>query len=192
MRSSLQEHAANDLRFIRDAMAGASAFTAVSGWGGVAMGVTALIAAALSGPPTTDPHWLTVWIADAAVAASIGLVAFAWKASRSGMTVTGRATRRFALAFLPGITAGAVLTVVMTRAGLQARLPGCWLLLYGAAVASGGALSVATIPVMGAAFMMLGAVSFALPSEWGHFLMAAGFGGLQIMFGLVIARRYGG
>jgi len=35
-------------------------------------------------------------------------------------------------------------------------------------------------------------VAFAVPAAWGHWFMAAGFGGLHIGFGLVIARKYGG
>jgi hypothetical protein len=85
-----------------------------------------------------------------------------------------------------------VLTPVFATLGLVARLPGCWLLLYGTALASGGAFSVRVVPLMGLCFMALGVVAFAAPASWGQWLMAAGFGGLHIGFGLVIARRYGG
>jgi len=99
---------------------------------------------------------------------------------------------RFALAYVPPLVAGMVLTPVFATMGLTARLPGCWLLLYGTAVATGGAFSVRVVPLMGLSFMTLGAVAFAAPAAWGHWLMAAGFGGLHIGFGYLIARRYGG
>jgi hypothetical protein len=189
---SLQEHAAENLRFIRDTMSRATPFTAVPGWGGALMGATALLTAAVAGPPREGPGWLGLWIGDAVLAAAIGLAAFVRKASRSQVPLTSSATRRFVLAFLPGIAAGIVLTIVMARGGWQTRLPGCWLLLYGAAVASGGALSITAVPLMGAAFMGLGAAAFVAPTAWGHYFMAAGFGLLQIVVGLIIARRYGG
>jgi len=173
-------------------MARATAFTAVPGWGGVLMGCTALATAALSGPPDDGSRWLWLWLSDAAVAATIGLAAFVWKARRSGVPIAGNATRRFALAFVPGIVAGAVLTVAAVRTGWLGRLPGCWLLLYGTAVSSGGALSIPAVPVMGGALMLLGVLAFLAPAAWGHYFLAAGFGVLQIVVGFVIARRYGG
>jgi hypothetical protein len=109
-----------------------------------------------------------------------------WTSSR------GAPAYRFALAYAPPLVAGFVLTPVFAATDLMARLPGCWLLLYGTALAAGGALSVRIVPLMGAAFMALGAVAFAAPAQWGHWFMAAGFGGLHIVFGLIIARRYGG
>jgi hypothetical protein len=57
---------------------------------------------------------------------------------------------------------------------------------------AGGAFSVPAVPVMGLAFIGAGFASFITPSSWGDAYLAAGFGGLHIGFGLLIARRYGG
>jgi hypothetical protein len=189
----LHAHAAENLRFIREAMARATEFTAVPGWGGVLMGVSAVVTAAISGPPDGSLRWVLTWFADAAVAATIALVAMTMKARRSGAPLSSAAPAfRFALAFLPPLVAGMVLTPVFATMGLMARLPGCWLLLYGTAVATGGAFSVRVVPLMGACFMALGMIAFVAPAAWGHWFMAAGFGILHIVFGFVIARRFGG
>ena len=182
----------DDLRFIRDTMARAGQFSAIPGWGGVVMGVTAIVASAVAGPVARSPRWLTVWLIDAAVATVIALVAMARKARRSGSPLVAAPARRFAFAYVPPLTAGAVLTAVFAGNGLTARLPGCWLLLYGASATTAGALSVRVVPVMGVLFMALGVASFLAPAGWGNVFMAAGFGGLHIVCGAIIARQYGG
>jgi hypothetical protein len=187
---ALHTHAIDELRFIRRTMERAGAFTAVPGWGGVLMGVTALAAVAIAGVPRHEPRWLAVWLGDAVLAAGIALVAITRKGRALGAPLAP--ARRFALAYLPPMAAGVVLTAVFARHGLIARLPGCWLLLYGAALTTGGAFSVRVVPIMGLMFMALGAAAFIAPVEWGHLFMAAGFGGLHIGFGLLIARKYGG
>jgi hypothetical protein len=189
---ALHAHAMDELRFIRATMERAGAFTAVPGWGGVVMGVSALVAGAVAGPPRSDRRWLAVWLGEAVVAVAIALATMARKAHTSRSSLTAMPTRRFALAYLPPLAAGAILTVAFVRNGLVARLPGCWLLLYGAGLTTGGAFSVRVVPIMGVLFMALGAAAFAAPIPWGHYFMAAGFGGLHIAFGLVIARKYGG
>jgi hypothetical protein len=189
----LDAHAADTLRFIREAMTRASAFTAIPGWGGVLMGITATAAAAISGPPDNSLRWVMVWFAEAAVAAAIGLGAMARKARRTGTPLsTAAPAYRFALAYVPPLVAGMVLTPVFATLELMARLPGCWLLLYGTALASGGAFSVRIVPLMGVCFMALGTIAFAAPASSGHYFMAAGFGGFHIVFGIIIARNYGG
>jgi hypothetical protein len=189
----IHAHAIDNIRFIRDAMSRATSFTAVPGWGGVAMGVTAIATAIISGPPDESLRWVLIWFAEAAVASAIALITMARKARRIGAPLSSAAPAyRFALAYVPPLIAGMVLTPVFVMTGLMARLPGCWLLLYGTAAATGGACSVRVVPLMGIAFMALGAVAFAVPAAWGHWMMAAGFGGLHIGGGLVIARRYGG
>jgi hypothetical protein len=189
---TLHLHAAESLLYIRNTMERAAGFSAVPGWGGALMGVSALVAAPIAHRWNGTLPWLEVWLLEAVVATAIGLAAIVQKAQRSGTPLSGPAARKFALAFAPAIVAGAVLTLMLYRRGLMADLPGCWLLLYGAAVASGGALSVRAIPLMGGALMALGIAALFAPPIWGDAFMAAGFGGLQIGFGLVIARRHGG
>jgi len=186
-------HALEELRAIRSTMERASTFTAVPGWGGVMMGATAIVAAVVSGPPDQSIRWVLVWIAEAAIAVAIALVTIAMKARRSGTPLwRGAHAQRFALAFTPPLVAGMILTPLFVSTDLLARLPGCWLLLYGTAAATGGAFSVRVVPIMGLCFMALGTVAFAAPAPLGHWFLAAGFGGLHIIFGLIIARNYGG
>jgi hypothetical protein len=189
----IHAHAIDNLRYIREAMSRATEFTAVPGWGGVAMGVTAIVTAAVAGAPDGSRRWLAIWLGEAGVAAAIALITMTIKARRIGAPLSSATpAHRFALAYVPPLAAAVVLTAAFAAMGQTARLPGCWLLLYGTAAATGGAFSVRVVPLMGIGFMALGAIAFATPVAWGPWLMAAGFGGLHMVFGLVIARRYGG
>ena len=189
---ALPSKAADNIRFIRDTMERASTFTAVPGAGGVAMGTTALGAAAVASSARSPEAWLGVWLAEACVAIAIGVWAMARKARRTGTDLFSGPARRFLLTLTPPLGAGALLTFALERAGLVPMLPGIWLLLYGTAVVTGGAMSVRTVVVMGGLFMLLGAAALASPASWGNAYLAAGFGGLQIGFGSAIARRHGG
>ena len=183
---------ADDLRFIRDTMERSAAFTAVSGWGQVVLGLTAIGAAALAARQATPFAWLRVWLAEGIVAASVGLLACTWKANRRGLPLFSGPARKVALGLAPPLVAGAFLTFLLFRSGLQSALPATWLLLYGAGIMTGGSFSVPIVPVMGLCFMVLGGLEVLGPPAWGNWFLAAGFGGLHIIFGLLIARRYGG
>jgi hypothetical protein len=189
---TLHARAMDNLSFIRSTMERATAFTAVPGWGGVAMGVTALAAVALAGTRTTEAEWLAVWLGASALALTIGGWSMAVKARRAGTSVFSYSGRRFVLSYVPPLAVGGLLTLVLVRAGLYSALPGTWLLLYGTGVVTGGAFSVRVVPIMGLCFMALGALALVAPPGWGDWLMALGFGGLHLIFGLIIARRYGG
>lgn len=189
---ALDEYALDNLRFIRETMESAASFTAVPGWGGVAVGVTALAAAVVAARLARFEVWLAAWIVEAVLAFLIGGWATVRKARRVGVPILSRPARKFALGLAPPMFAGALLTVAFYRAGLGHFIPGMWLLLYGAGFVTGGASSVRAVPVMGVCFMVLGAAALFSPASWGNWFMGSGFGGLQIIFGLVIARRYGG
>ena len=190
---ALHARAMDNLSFIRQTMERATAFTAVPGWGGVAMGGVGAgrrgggrdpaDAGGVGGPPGSAPSVRR---------AHDRRVDHGRKARRAGTTVFCYSGRRFVLSYVPPLAVGALLTFALVRAGLYQALPGVWLLLYGSGVVTGGAFSVRIVPLMGLCFMVLGAVALFGPAAWGDALMAAGFGGLHIVFGLIIARRHGG
>jgi len=188
----LHNRALEDLTFIRDTMERAGTVTSVPGWGGMAMGATALVASGIAARQGSGAEWLAVWLAEAVLALGIGGAAMVRKADATRTSLFSRPGRLFVRSFAPPILAGAVLTPVFYQAGLVGRLPGLWLLLYGAGVTVAGATSIRVVPMMGISFMVLGSLAFLLPSSWGDILMAVGFGGLQMGFGLLIARKYGG
>lgn len=179
-----------DLRFIRETMERSSSFTAVPGWGQVAMGVTALLASWMC--RRYPERWVRIWLAEAPVAVAIAVPALRAKAQRAGSALTSGPARKFFLAFLPPATAAALLTVAFARGGMTSMLPGMWLLLYGAGVTTAGAFSVAIVPLMGMSFMTLGLASLFAPAGYGNMFLALGFGVLHIVFGLFIARKHGG
>jgi hypothetical protein len=170
----------------------AAEFTAVPGWGGVAMGGTALVAAFAASRQTTPRAWLAVWLIEAFVAVAIAAPAAATKAHRANSALFSGPGRKFVLSFAPPIVVGGLLTFALYHAGILAALPGVWLSLYGTAIVTGGAFSVRVVPVMGMCLMLLGGAALFTPAPWGDAFMAAGFGVVQICFGWWIARHYGG
>jgi hypothetical protein len=189
---ALHERAMDNLRYIRDTMERASAFTAVPGWGQVAIGATALAATYLAAHQSSVGGWLKAWLA----AAIISLLIAGWsmdrKARAIGVPLLSGPGAKVAFSLSPPMFVGALLTVVLYRAGLTNAIPGTWLLLYGTGVVTGGMYSVSIVPAMGLCFMLLGAAALFSPPVWGNWFLAGGFGGLHIVFGLIIARKYGG
>jgi len=188
----IDARAADHLRYIRETMESAAEFTAVPGWGGVAMGATALAAALLASRQASPRAWLAVWLAEVFVAVAIAAPAAATKARRANSSLFTGPGRKFVLSFAPPIIVGGLLTLAFSQLGVIAALPGVWLLLYGTAIVTGGAFSVRAVPIMGLCLMILGAAALFSPAAWGNLFMAAGFGLVHIAFGVWIALRYGG
>jgi hypothetical protein len=193
---ALHAHALDNLRYIRETMERAGSFTAVPGWGGVAMGATALAAAGLASHTSSHQAWMACWLLEGVVALVAGVVAMARKARAAGLPIWNAPARKFLFSFLPPLIAGAALTLVLWLAGAWSAIPGMWLMLYGAGVIAGGAFSVPVVPVMGACFLATGVLAVVAPLFTpilgADFWLGLGFGGLHVVFGAVIARRYGG
>lgn len=197
---SLQGRAADNLSYIREAMANSTSFTGVPGWGMVAMGIVALIGgwiATRSGSNSRADIWGVVAVAGCAA----GLVTMTFKSRRRKTPVLFGPGRKFMLNFSPPILVGCLLSIVFYQEHLEHLMPGMWLLLYGAAVINGGAFSISLVPIMGVCFMVLGLVTYVLPntpispSENIYpydIVLAIGFGALHIVFGVIIALRHGG
>ncbi len=192
----MHAYAMDNLRYIRDTIERAGSFTAVPGAGGMLMAASALAAAWVAHAQATDApgreRWLAVWLAEAVVALTIGILAAARKSQRARLPVLSGPGRKFMAGFAPAMAAGAVLTAVLFSGGGAAYLPGMWLLLYGAAVVSAGGASVRVVPLMGLCFMVAGTAALFLPAAWGDLALAAGFGGIHMLFGTIIAVKYGG
>jgi hypothetical protein len=189
---ALSDRALDNLRFIRETMERAGTFTAISGWGIVAVGVVAMIAAGVARTRPTVEWRVGTWVVTAAACIALSLWATARKARRSDLSMVSGPAQKLALAFSPAMLVGALLTIALLRIGANDLLPAVWLLLYGTAVVAGGAFSVRIIPVMGVCFMSLGAAALFAPPFIGDWLMVGGFGLVHVVFGFQIARRHGG
>jgi hypothetical protein len=188
---ALHERAMDNLRYIRETMERASEFTGISGWGQVAIGVTAIAAASIAHHKPFKT-WLAIWAAEAFVSLLIAGWSIDRKARLSGMPLLSGPGRKVAFSLSPPILAGALLTIIFYQAGLTVYIPGVWLLLYGTGVVTGGMFSVRVVPIMGLCFMTLGGAALFGPAYLADWFMGAGFGLLHIVFGVIIARRYGG
>ena len=188
---ALHERALADLRFIRRTMEGAAAFTTFSGAGLVAIGLSALVAGIVAGP-TPGAAWLGIWIAEAWLALTLGVLSTLWKARAARLPVLAGPLRKFALALAAPLLVGVVLTTTLVRSGAYAVLPGTWLMLYGTGLLAGGASSIRLVPIIGACFLGLGVAATLAPPGLGFAALLLGFGGLHVAFGALVARGHGG
>jgi hypothetical protein len=183
----LDSHAASTLRYIRSSMEGAG-LLAVPGSAGIVLGLIALAATALCLAPGMHRYWLAIWMTAALLGAVMGSVLIVRESSLRDLRLMGTPLHKFALCISPSLGAGLVLTAVHWAVGNLHAIPGTWLLLYGCALIAASATTIRIIAALGALFALFGLAALLLPEAAQLPMLGAGFGGLHIVFGLLIAR----
>lgn len=184
---ALDAHAAATLHYIRASM-DAATLVAVPGSAGMAMGAVGLFAATLANTPALRGHWLPLWLTAAVIAGAVGGSLVLRQSSLRGLGLSGTPMRKFLLCLLPPLFAGAALTAVHVVSGNLRAVPGTWLLLYGCALMAASALTTRLVATLGGLFAVLGLTALALPAEWQNLALGIGFGGLHVLFGILIGR----
>ncbi len=184
--------AVENLRYIRNTIEAAGTFTTVPGKGCIAMGITALAAAALESVPDLASSWLQIWVGAAIMAAAAALFFMEEKAKAQGLSLRSAVARRFFMTLVPAFLAGGVLTAALVDDVARSSITGLWLLLYGCGLAACGVFAIPAVLVAGLAFMAFGTVALGLPAAWSPAILALGFGGLHIALGVIILRDHGG
>ena len=191
--SSMEDMQAEDhIKYIRDVMERTSTFTAVPGWGMMAMGLTAVAATLVASKYLDTGLWILVWFIDSLIAMTLGGIAMGSKAHKSGIPLQSGSGRKFIMGFLPALFAGLIISIGLWKADQVSMLPAVWMLLYGVGAVTGGAFSVRVVPVMGMAFLLVGAGTVFMPLYWGNMMMGVTFGGFHLLFGYIVARNHGG
>ena len=188
---AIESRALGTLAYIRTSIESSSSMD-VPGMAGIVMGIIGLLAAIVVSLPRWGAHWLGIWLAAAAIALVLGGALVARQIVQRGRARYLGPVRKFLLCLCPALLAGAVLTVVFGTAGMTSVIPGMWLLLYGCAVLSASTVTTAGIArlicIMGALFVALGTMTFALPPAAHTAMLGLGFGIMHIIFGFLIGR----
>ena len=184
----IDSHAVATLRYIRASM-DAAASVAVPGSAGIAMGSIGVLATVASSTPGLREYWLGVWLMAAALGGGVGFALMTRPASLRGLSLYGTPLRKFALGLFPALLGGAVMTAVHWTNGNMHAIPGTWLLFYGCALISASVSATRMIAVMGASFVLLGLAALLAPERAQMLLLGAGFGGLHVLFGVLIGRK---
>ena len=184
----IDSHAVATLRYIRASM-DAAASVAVPGSAGIAMGSIGVLATILSSTPGLRDYWIGVWLMAAALGGGVGFALMTRPASLRGLSLYGTPLRKFALGLFPALLGGAVMTAVHWVNGNAHAIPGTWLLFYGCALISASVSATRMIALMGASFVAVGLVALLAPDRLQMLLLGAGFGGLHVLFGVLIGRK---
>lgn len=162
---------------------------AVPGSAGIVLGTIALLAAALCLAPDFHKYWLAIWLSAALLGAVLGSILIVRESSLRDLRLVGTPLLKFALCLSPSLGAGLVMTAVHWFGGNQHAIPGTWLLLYGCALVTASAATTRIIALLGGLFVMFGLAALLLPDRLQILMLGGGFGGLHIVFGVLIGRQ---
>jgi hypothetical protein len=185
---ALDSHALGTLQYIR-ASIDAAGLLAVPGSAGIAMGAVGILAAVLVSLKPLAQYWLQIWLIAGCAAIAFGTVLMAHQVIRRGTALYRGPLRRFLMCLCPPLLVGAVLTWQLWLHAQGTLIPGVWLLMYGCAVMAASTLTRRALAVMGALLVGLGIFALQAPSSYQNAVLGIGFGGLHLLFGILIGGR---
>src|SRR5579872_3843960 len=197
--------AEENLRVIRELMERSTRYSTFSGLSGVCAGLASILGCivqrfwVLSLPAgSRAPAFLVNWTAVIALALGIDFLLTKRRAPQVGKTINSRLGRQMALASLPGLGTGALLTLSFLQQGLMDQIYPFWMLCYGIAVSAVGLFSQKEVGRLGHAFLAAGTLTLLLcniaalrphAASIGLLMTALTFGGFHIVYGIAVARR---
>ena len=162
---------------------------AVPGSAGVVMGLMGLGRRNAASMATLRAHALLVWLAVAAVAALGRRRRHGAPVLPAGLAVGAHRCASCCYACCRDCSPAPSSPPCTGRQATCTPYPGTWLLLYGCALICASAPTARIVAVLGALFVLLGMATLLLPDHWHNLALAAGFGGLHLIFGVLIARE---
>lgn len=187
------------LRVIRDLMERSTKYSTFSGLSGILAGIASILGCLVTQRLQTEypqpadfrgPFLLT-WSVVILFAIGTDYLLTKRRAARVGKLIRSRLGKQMIFASAPGLGTGALLTLYFLQKNMLHDIYPVWMLCYGIAVSAVGLFSQREVSLLGAAFLLAGAVTLLLLPTSGLPMMAITFGGFHIVYALTVSRREG-
>ncbi|MBI5722988.1 MAG: hypothetical protein HZA50_03440 [Planctomycetes bacterium] len=200
------DRAAAELKVLRQLMERPIRFSTMSGLSGIFAGIAALAGCAagwhISGrfsPQSSMAVHMLVWAGVFVAAFVAAVVLTRIREIRRGMPLWSKIKGRILLTILPPfvIAAGLTATLVVGAAGQPdaeqwGLIPAIWMAFYGLTLWQIGDYAPPEVRLLGAAFLAGSLLSAAWGQQNPYWSLGLTFGGLHIVYGLIVWIRHGG
>lgn len=193
-----RREAAARIEEIRHLMARAGEYRHLSGWASIVNGILVFAGCGISNRivlvsfyPFNDPVKLAaVWGPVAALGLAVDILFTVALARRRGEPAWSPSARQLVAGLLPGLYAGAVVTVFLIGDGMLDVLPGAWMVCYGTALMGASLFTPWEVRYAGLAFLLFGGVALMFLRAYAMWSMGLGFGVIHLVFGTYVLWRY--
>jgi len=196
----------NDLKEIREIMSRSSRFLSLSGWSGIAVGITALIGAyltnafVLAGHNYLDFGSVTLLSSElnilllfgcSTLIISVGLVIFltTYEAKKQQQVIWDQQTKRIVVNLAIPLVTGGIISILFLLKGYLGLVFPFTLVFYGLALVNVSKFTISEIRSLGLLEIALGLVALLL-INYALICWIIGFGLLHIIYGFIVKARY--
>ena len=199
-----REEIIKNINYIKEIVESSNCYTNLSGLAGILCGILAFIGCIISyyllGSFNLTASLIqskllmlgVLWLIVFTGALSVQIGFTVRKAHKIGVQPWTKLSHQIIFALLPGLLAGAVLTLYLVKYNQSVFIPGVWILLYGVGIAASGMFSIIAVRLLGWAFILTSILPLFVYPECGLIFMALTFGIYHIIYGLIISVKYRG